>query len=495
MKTKRLFIANRGEIAVRIIQAARELGFYIILPVAADDLGSIAAQEADLVCPLEGKGISETYLSIPKLIKLAKENQAGFVHPGYGFLSENKEFARAVIDAGMQWVGPPPAAMELLSSKVQAKELCKKLNIPTVPFVTFQKQVSQKELAGAAEHLGFPLLVKASAGGGGRGMRKVFEPGKFAEAVSAAQREAQAAFGDPTIFVERLVSPARHIEVQVLGDKNGKVVAVGERDCSVQRRHQKIIEETPSPVISEVQRKFLEDAAVRLLTEVGYSNAGTVEFIFDSKGEWYFLEVNTRLQVEHPITEERYGLDLVQWQLRIAQGESIFLGDLHSKGSAIEARLYAENPYQGFTPQPGRVYELSFPRAKGVRIETGFGNSGMISANYDPLLAKIIAWAPTRNEAIAKLTTALRETVIVGPTTNRDFLIAVLEHPKFTEGDYHTHFVEETFNGSPPSWNKETLAQVLTFAFESPSAVETGKTPVQKQDSLFRKLPLGRDYL
>ena len=495
MQAKRLFIANRGEIAMRIIQAARELGFFTILPVAQDDLSSIAAQEADLVCPLDGKNISETYLSISQLIRLAKENGTGFVHPGYGFLSENKEFAQAVIQAGMEWVGPPPEAMRLLSSKVQAKELCRKLNIPTVPFVTFQKQVSQKELDRAAEEIGFPLMVKASAGGGGRGMRKVFEPGEFAEAVNSAQREAQAAFADPTVFVEKLVSPARHIEVQVLGDKNGKVVAIGERDCSVQRRHQKIIEETPSPALSEVQRRFLEDAAVRLLSEAGYSNAGTVEFIFDSKGGWCFLEVNTRLQVEHPITEERYGVDLVQWQLRIAMGESIWLGDLHPKGTAIEARLYAENPYQGFTPQPGRVYELSFPRTKGVRIETGFGGSGIISPNYDPLLAKIIAWAPIRKEAITKLTAALRETVIVGPTTNRDFLAAVLEHSKFLEGDYYTHFVEEEFDGLSPDWTKETLAHVLAVAFETPLVVGEGRMSVPKQTSLFRQLSIGRDYL
>jgi len=448
-----------------------------------------------LVCPLEGKNISETYLSIPKLIRLAKEYGAGFVHPGYGFLSENKEFAQAVIQAGMEWVGPPPEAMELLSSKVEAKKLCRKLNIPTVPFVTFQKQISQKELDRAVEEIGFPLLVKASAGGGGRGMRKVFGPGEFAEAVNSAQREAQAAFGDPTVFVEKLVTPARHIEVQVLGDKNGKVVAVGERDCSVQRRHQKIIEETPSPALSDVQRVFLEEAAVRLLTEAGYSNAGTVEFIFDAKGDWYFLEVNTRLQVEHPITEERYGVDLVQWQLRIALGESIWLGDLHPKGTAIEARLYAENPYQGFTPQPGKVYELSFPRAKGVRIETGFGNSGVISPNYDPLLAKIIAWAPTRKEALAKLSTALRETVILGPTTNRDFLAAVLEHPKFAEGDYHTHFVQEEFDKSALSWSKEALAQVLAMAFEAPSTAGMGKAVSPIEESLFRQLSVGRDYL
>lgn len=492
---KRLFIANRGEIAVRIIQAARELGFFTILPVAEDDLGSISAQEADLVCPLEGKGISETYLSIPKLIRLAKENGTGFVHPGYGFLSENKEFARAVIQAGMEWVGPPPEAMELLSSKVQAKELCRKLDIPTVPFVTFQKQVSQKDLDRAAEEIGFPLLVKAAAGGGGRGMRKVFELDEFAEAVNSAQREAQAAFGDATVFVEKLVSPARHIEVQVLGDKNGKVVAVGERDCSLQRRHQKIIEETPSPALSDVQRRFLEEAAVRLLSEAGYGNAGTVEFIFDSKGGWCFLEVNTRLQVEHPITEERYGLDLVQWQLRIAMGESLWFGDLYPKGTAIEARLYAENPYLGFTPQPGRVYELSFPRMKGVRIETGFGGLGVISPNYDPLLAKIIAWAPVRKEALAKLSTALRETVILGPTTNRDFLIALLGHPKFLEGDYHTHFVEEEFDGLTPSWSKGTLAQVLATTFEAPISVGTGKMLTPEQESLFRRLSMGREYL
>jgi len=495
MKDRRLFIANRGEIAVRIIQAARELGFFTILPVAEDDFVSVAAQEADLACPLEGENLSKTYLSIPKLVQLARENRADLVHPGYGFLSENKDFAQAVIDAGMEWVGPPPKAMELLSSKVRAKELCQKLKIPTVPFVTFPKEVSAKELEKAAEEIGFPLLVKASGGGGGRGMRKVFEEKEFAEAVHSAQREAQTAFGDPTVFVERLVSPARHIEVQVMGDKNSKLVALGERDCSIQRRHQKIIEETPSPLLSEVQRKYLEDYSIRLLQEAGYISAGTVEFIFDSKGQPYFLEVNTRLQVEHPITEERYGIDIVQWQLRIALGESLWLGDLHPKGAAIEARLYAENPYQGFTPQPGRIYELSFPRIKGIRIETGVGASGFISPNYDPLIAKIIAWAPSREEAIRKLVTALRETVIVGPTTNRDFLIAVLQHPKFAEGDYHTHFVHEEFDGAGLNWPEERLAQVLAAAFGSSAVVAAGNSAAQKAGSVFGELQLGREYL
>ncbi len=495
MSTKRLFVANRGEIAVRIIQAARELGFFTILPAAEDDLNSVAAQEADLVCPLEGKNLSETYLSIPKLVRLAKENKADLVHPGYGFLSENKEFARAVIEAGMEWVGPPPKAMELLSSKVRAKELCQKLKIPTVPFVTFQKGISPKELDKAAEEIGLPLLVKAAAGGGGRGMRKVFEQKEFAEAVRSAQREAQTAFGDATVFVERLVSPARHIEVQVMGDKNGKLAALGERDCSIQRRHQKIIEETPSPLLSEVQRKYLEDYAVRLLQEAGYFNAGTVEFIFNSKSQPYFLEVNTRLQVEHPITEERYGIDIVQWQLRVALGECLWFGDLHPKGSAIEARLYAENPYQGFTPQPGRVFELSFPRIKGVRVETGVGASGFISPNYDPLIAKIIAWAPTREEALRKLVTALQETVIVGPMTNRDFLVAILQHPKFVEGDYHTHFVQEEFDGVGLNWPEEKLAQILAEAFSSPAITSNGNTAARKTGSVFGELQLGREYL
>ncbi|MEV0676214.1 biotin carboxylase N-terminal domain-containing protein [Actinosynnema sp. NPDC050436] len=424
----RLLVANRGEIARRITRTCRELGISPVAVFSDPDADAPHVREADAAVRLPGATPAETYLRVDALVDAARAAGADAVHPGYGFLSENADFARAVLAAGLTWVGPDPAAIEAMGSKVAAKELMAAAGVPVLPDldpVTADR---------------FPLLVKASAGGGGRGMRVVRSAEELADRVASARREAEAAFGDGTVFCEPLLEDARHVEVQVLADTHGTVWVLGERECSVQRRHQKIVEETPSPAVGPEARRRLFAAAISAARAIEYVGAGTVEFLFTDDQRFHFLEVNTRLQVEHPVTEEVHGVDLVAWQLAIAEGERLPPAPPEPRGHAVEARLYAEDPAHDWRPSTGVLHRFRVP--DGVRTDSGVEDGSVVGVHYDPLLAKVVAWAPTRAAAIRKLATALDRSDVHGLVTNRELLVRVLRHPAFGAGATHTGFLD-----------------------------------------------------
>jgi len=436
----KLLIANRGEIACRIIRTAREMGISTVAIYANADADAPFVRAADTAIALDGDSPAETYLVVEKVLDACRRTGADAVHPGYGFLSENADFARAVEAAGMAWVGPPPDAIAAMGDKLSAKKLMQDADVPTLPA---EELAPGADLAAAAERVGYPLLIKASAGGGGRGMRVVESAADLEEAVAGARREAGSAFGDDTIFMERWLPACRHVEIQILGDAHGDLVHCFERECSIQRRHQKVIEEAPSPAVSEALRSRMGDAAVAAGKAIGYTSAGTVEFLVDGEDFW-FLEVNTRLQVEHPVTEEITGLDLVREQLRIAEGETLGYGqsDLGINGHAIEVRLYAEDPAQNFLPSPGTVVFWEPSTAATARFDSGIESGSEIGTAFDPMLAKVIVHAPTRREAALRLARVMETTRIQGLTTNRDFLVATLRTPEFLAGDTTTDFIE-----------------------------------------------------
>ena len=445
-----LLVANRGEIARRIMATARSMGITTVAVHSDADASSPHVVEADLAVRLAGDAPSDTYLRHDLLLDAARRSGADAVHPGYGFLSESGDFARATVDAGLIWVGPPADAIDAMGSKIGAKDMMRAAGVPTLPSITVDYDTPLD--AGEVAALGWPLLVKASAGGGGRGMRIVASADELADAVAGARREALSAFGDGTVFLERYITAPRHIEVQVLADAHGDVVALFERECSIQRRHQKIIEEAPSPVVGPELRARLTDAAVAAARAVGYVNAGTVEFVLDTgaggDGEPYFLEMNTRLQVEHPVTEEVTGLDLVRLQLLVAGGGAL-PDEVHAAvargpvGHAVEARLYAEDPGAAWLPSTGTLDEFTVPTDRsGVRVDSGVETGGVVSPHYDPMLAKVIAHAPTRAEAVASLSAALAGARIHGVTTNRDLLVRTLRHEAFAAGHTDTGFLD-----------------------------------------------------
>ncbi|MGW4405527.1 ATP-binding protein [Nonomuraea sp. NPDC004702] len=430
----RLLVANRGEIARRVFRTCRSLGVSTVAVFSDADSGAPHAREADLTVRLPGAHPAETYLAVDRIIEACRVSGADAVHPGYGFLSENAAFARAVLDAGLTWVGPPPEAIEAMGSKIAAKRLMAEAGVPVLPSL---------DLAAPDE---FPLLVKASAGGGGRGMRIVRHPGELAAEVESARREAEAAFGDGAVFAEPLLEAARHVEVQVLADGHGTVWALGERECSVQRRHQKVVEECPSPGISERTRELLCAAAVRAARRIGYVGAGTVEFLV--KGERVaFLEMNTRLQVEHPVTELVFGVDLVRLQLEVAEGAALPSGPPAPRGHAIEARLYAEDA--AYVPQTGVLRRFEVPG--DVRVDSGVESGSRVSPHYDAMLAKIVAYGATRAEAARKLAASLRGARLHGLTTNRDLLLEIVTSPAFLAGETNTAFLSPGAPLSPPS--------------------------------------------
>ncbi len=446
---RRLLIANRGEIAVRIARTAREMGIATVAVFSAPDRDALHVNACDEAVALGGTSAAESYLDVGKLLDAAALAGADAVHPGYGFLSERADFARAVVDAGLAWVGPPPEAIAAMGDKLRAKALMADAGVPVLASTTDPA---------AAEAVGYPLMVKAAAGGGGKGMRVVARPADLEEAVAAARREAAAAFGDGTVFLERYVARPRHLEVQVLADAHGTVVHLGERECSVQRRHQKVIEESPSPLLDAERRQRLCAAAVAAATAIGYVSAGTVEFVADQAGVFAFLEVNTRLQVEHPVTEEAWrlrdgtGLDLVRLQLLIADGAALPFtqSDVVPAGHAIEARLYAEDPARGFLPQAGRVAVFAVPDWPGVRVDAGVRGGSEVTPHYDPMIAKVIASAPTRPEATRLLARALESTRLHGLPTNRDALVTLLRTPAFAAGELSTDFIAEHLPPGPP---------------------------------------------
>ena len=437
-----LLIANRGEIACRIIRTARRLGLRTIAVYSAADAEALHVAEADDAYCLGPAPARESYLAIPNILEAARRAGAEAVHPGYGFLSENADFAAACEAAGLVFVGPPPAVIRAMGEKAAAKALMEQAGVLVVPGYHGAAQ-DEKRLAAAARRLGFPLLIKASAGGGGRGMRIVEDAEGLTPALASARREAESAFGNGRLILEKYLVDPRHVEVQIFADRQGNVVHLFERDCSIQRRHQKVIEEAPAPDLDPSLRRALAEAAVTAARAVAYVGAGTVEFVV-AGGAFHFIEMNTRLQVEHPVTEMITGLDLVEWQLRIAAGEALPLDQaaLHSTGHAVEARLYAEDPARDFLPATGSLRQFRLPpAAEGLRIETGVREGDEVTPYYDPLLAKLVAWGEDRATAIRRLAAALAATRVAGLAGNRDFLLRLLDHPDFVAGRVDTGFI------------------------------------------------------
>jgi acetyl-CoA carboxylase biotin carboxylase subunit len=451
----RLLVANRGEIAIRVMRTARKMGISVIAVFSDADEGAPFVRFADEAVRIGPPPSRESYLSIPKIIEAAKKTGADAVHPGYGFLSENAAFAEACAEAGLVFVGPTPGAIRAMGLKREAKQIARAAGVPVVPGYEGADQ-SDERFVIEAKRIGLPVLIKASAGGGGKGMRIVRSDAELAPGLASARREAESAFGDPTLLLERYIDRPRHVEIQILGDAHGNLIHLFERECSIQRRHQKIIEETPSTALSPELRARMGAAAVAVGKAIGYQNAGTVEFILDPDGQFYFLEVNTRLQVEHPVTEAVTGIDLVAAQLRIASGEPLELSQdkLRQTGAAIECRLYAEDPAQGFLPASGRIHDFFVPELDGLRVDSGVETGSEVGIHYDPLLAKVITWAPNRAEAIGRMIGALERLSVQGVRNNRAFLIRLLAHPEFGAGKIDTHFIERAFAGAmddPPT--------------------------------------------
>jgi propionyl-CoA carboxylase alpha chain len=440
---KRLLVANRGEIASRVFRTARDMGIGTVAVFSDADAQLPYVRDADVAVRLPGSAPADTYLRTDLLLDAAARTGADAVHPGYGFLSEDAFFARAVVAAGLTWVGPPADAVEAMGSKLTAKALVSQAGVPVLPGGD-ATGLPAEELTALAQRTGFPLLVKASAGGGGRGMRVVTGPDQLSEAVEGAQREAASAFGDGTVFLERLVERPRHVEVQVVGDTHGTVVALFERDCSAQRRHQKVVEEAPSPAVDDALRRRLSDAAVAAARAVGYTGAGTVEFVLAPDGTFSFLEMNTRLQVEHPVTELVTGLDLVRLQLLVARGEPLPdpVAATVLTGHAVEARLYAEDVPAGFLPASGTLSRFEIPGGPGVRVDAGVETGSVVGTSYDAMLAKVVAHGSTRAEACARLAAALAGARLHGVTTNRDLLVRLLRSAEFLAGEVDTGWLE-----------------------------------------------------
>jgi acetyl-CoA carboxylase biotin carboxylase subunit len=440
---RKVLIANRGEIAVRILRACRDLDIRTVAVYSEADRRALHVRYADEAYPVGPALARKSYLRIDRILGAARETGADAIHPGYGFLAENPEFASACQEAGIAFVGPPASAIAAMGDKVAARRIMQRAGVPVVPGTG--TDLCDAEIMAQGDHIGYPLFVKAAAGGGGKGMRLVRTRSDLERSLGAARREALKAFGDDRVYLERAIRGARHVEIQVLADDQGSVIHLGERECSIQRRHQKLVEEAPSPAVSEDLRQRMGQVAVRAAEAVSYANAGTVEFLLDRDGSFYFLEMNTRLQVEHPVTECVTGLDLVKEQLRIAAGEP--LGhrqeDIRSQGWAIECRITAEDPFNNFLPASGRVIRLFQPSGPGIRLDGGLYEGLEVSLYYDPLLAKLIAWGPTRHEAVQRMRRALREFRIVGLPTSIPFHQWVMENERFLAGQYDTSFLDD----------------------------------------------------
>ena len=451
---RRVLIANRGEIAVRVLRACRELGIQTVIAHSEADAGSLAVRMADRAVCIGPPPPAESYLRADRVVEAALANGCDAVHPGFGFLAENADFAQMVIDAGLIFVGPRPESIRAMGLKTAALARVRAAGVPTLPGYEGEDGDAD-DFRRAAAAIGYPVLVKAAAGGGGKGMRVVRAEPELLPAIEAARRESEKAFGDDRLFLEKYIDAARHIEIQVFADQRGHTLHLFERECSIQRRHQKIIEETPSPFLTADLRAQMGAAAVEAARAVDYVNAGTVEFIVDARdGQFYFLEMNTRLQVEHPITELVTGIDLVKLQFRVAEGAPLGLRqeDVSQRGHAIECRIYAEDPANGFLPQTGAILRAVEPWGPGVRVDSGVGTGDMISMHYDPMIAKLIVHAEDRAEAIRRMDAALAEYVIIGPTTNIRFLRDVLAHPDFRAGQTTTGLIAHHFSDwAPPA--------------------------------------------
>jgi geranyl-CoA carboxylase alpha subunit len=461
----KILIANRGEIAVRVIRTARELGYRTVAVYSEADESALHVQEADESVCIGAAPVGESYLCADKILDAAKLAGADAIHPGYGFLSENAAFSSACEKQGIVFIGPSASAIELMGSKRLSKIAMLEAGVPCIPGYQGEDQ-SDEVLIEKASNVGFPLMVKASAGGGGRGMRLVLAETELAEQIKTARSEATNAFGSGELILERAVLEPRHIEIQVFADNHGNVVYLGERDCSIQRRHQKVVEEAPSPFVDETLRQRMGEAAVNAAKACDYRGAGTVEFLVDSEKNFYFLEMNTRLQVEHPVTEMITGLDLVAWQLAVAAGEALPLQqqDIHLTGHAVEVRLYAEDPRKQFMPQTGDIALWQTPNRKGIRIDHGVRQGQAVSPFYDPMLAKIISWGETRSEACRKLASAVQDTTLLGVNNNKFFLQNILRHPTFLDGHATTAFIEQHFTNDPSTQNTGPDPDTLALA-------------------------------
>jgi acetyl-CoA carboxylase biotin carboxylase subunit len=449
---QKVLIANRGEIAVRVIRACRELGIRTVAVFSEADREALHVRLADEAYPIGPAPSRESYLVVERILDVAQRSGAEAIHPGYGFLSERAHFARACREAGIVFIGPSPEAIEAMGDKVAARELMIRAGVPVVPGSDGTLD-SEEAIVEAARRLGFPVMLKAAAGGGGKGMRLVASEKELAAAARAARSEAKSSFGDDRIYVERFVEKPRHVEVQVLGDAYGNVVHLYERECSIQRRHQKVIEESPSPLLDPRTREEMGRVAVQAAKAVNYVGAGTVEFLVDARRSFYFLEMNTRIQVEHPVTEWVTGIDLVRMQIEIAAGRPIPFRqeDIRQNGWAIECRIYAEDPDHGFFPSPGRIETLRTPGGLGVRDDSGVYEGFEVGTHYDPMISKLVAWGASREEAIARMERALSEYVVHGPTTNVEFHRWCLRHPRFRAGDFDTSFIDQEYRSLPPA--------------------------------------------
>ena len=467
---KKILVANRGEIAVRVIRACHDLGISAVAVYSDVDRAALHVLKADEAYHIGPAPASESYLKIENILETARKCGAEAIHPGYGFLSENPRFARACGEAGVKFIGPPATAMEAMGSKTRARQHMEKAGVPFVPG-TSRGLTSIEELSRTALQLGYPVMLKAAAGGGGKGMRLVGKAEDLVSAFEGARSEAQRAFGDDEVYLEKAITNPRHIEVQVLADEHGNAVYLGERDCSIQRRHQKVVEEAPSPAVDPEMRRRMGDVAVRAAQAVGYTNAGTIEFLADQSGNFYFLEMNTRLQVEHPVTELVTGLDLVQLQIRIAAGEPLPFRQegLAIRGHAMECRIYAEDPENNYFPSPGRITELQEPLGPGIRLDSGIYQGWNVPLEYDPLLAKLIAYGEDRQQAIARLRRAIDEYFVGGVKTNLGLFRTILSNKEFLEGKADTGMLSrlpsKTTTTSDPC--EEQIAVIAACVFQT----------------------------
>ncbi len=487
---RKILIANRGEIAVRVIRTCRAMGIPSVAVFSEVDRTALHVRLADEALAIGPALAAESYLSVERILKAAQSAGADAIHPGYGFLSENAAFANACKDAGITFIGPPAEAMELMGSKTAARQRMEQAGVPVVPGNS--QPLSGPTALALAETIGYPVMLKASSGGGGKGMRLVHTAAELLSSLKRAQSEAQAAFGDDSVYLERAIERPRHIEVQVLADSHGNVIHLGERECSLQRRHQKVIEETPSPLFVDRPegRKALCEAAVQAARASGYVNAGTVEFLADQEGNFYFLEMNTRLQVEHPVTELVTGIDLVAEQIRVAAGEPLrhAQSDIRFTGAAVECRVYAEDPTNGFCPSPGKITTLREPAGPGIRIDSAAYPGWEVPLEYDPLIAKLCAWGPTRDEALDRLRAALAEYQVTGIQTTLGFFRDVVDDPVFRSGDLDTGFIARFFDrqaAEPDDVPTDSHIAAL-FALREASAKKTSGVTSKRPTSGWR---------
>jgi propionyl-CoA carboxylase alpha chain len=482
---RKVLVANRGEIAVRVLRTCHECGIATVAVFSDPDRTAPHVRLADEAYRLGPAPASDSYLKMDAIIETARESGADAIHPGYGFLSENADFAAACADAGLTFIGPPPEAIRAMGDKTAARQLMKEAGVPMAPGTTDAIDDADRA-ADIADDIGYPVLIKAAAGGGGKGMRIVRDPTEFERAMRGARSEAESAFGDGRVFIEKYIEEPRHIEFQILADQHGNTIHLFERECSIQRRHQKVIEEAPSSVLTPEVRREMGEAAVRAAASCGYTNAGTVEFLVDKDLNYYFMEMNTRLQVEHPVTEWITGIDLVAEQLRVAEGRPLELtqDDLSMHGHAIECRVYAEDPANQFLPDPGRLLRHAAPSGLGVRVDAGVEQGGAVLIHYDPMISKLTTWGRTRDEAIRRMERALDEYEIAGVTTTIPFCAFAMGHEAFRSGQFSTHFVDQHFDPAvlaPESEEHDTMAALAATLYRATQ--QTDEAPAIEQAS------------